>query len=131
MNIKEFGLATDIWVQDALTRVELLAFYYLRTEDTETFAMRDIVRWIGDIGLPMPNRDRLSKNILKSSRFIRATKKGEFRLHPIVVLELDQRFGGLFLHPNKLQLAEDRDISITRDSLDLAGLSQINSITRD
>lgn len=102
MDIARYLNLTNLAAQGEPRRVELLFFYYFKFHDYQAFNATDVHHWCEQLGLPLPNRTRLTANLRKSHRFIKASGGDAiFRLHPTALKELEEELAGLTHEPSK------------------------------
>jgi len=92
MDINEFATQTNLISQTEVTKIRLLAFYYLRTQEVKEFSTQDIALWFDDLNLSKPNLSRVSKNLTSSAGFIQGRVKTAFKLHASTIQKLDVEY---------------------------------------
>lgn len=95
MNFNKFVEETKLLKLIELEKVRLLFFYYHKTELLEEFNKNDIMSWFNSLSLPTPNVSRLINKIRSSKDFIRGKSKSHYKLHALVLDELQATYPGL------------------------------------
>lgn len=95
MDINAYSAATDLLTAGELEKVKYLAFYYHKREGKIEFTKEDISKWFNERHLSQPNMSRLAKKILESGYFIKGTSKGAYKLHALVLDELQSEYPGI------------------------------------
>jgi hypothetical protein len=68
------------------------AYYHLKKEKVEEFTAGEAAKWISTNRLGNPNTARLRANLGDSSRTVKGSKAGAFRLHHKLIKTLDAKF---------------------------------------
>lgn len=95
MKPEDFARSVAITTRTELEKIELLAFFFQKTTGVRDFTRNDILKWFDRLNLGMPNTARLAKRMRESRRFVRGSTPESFRLHAIVLDELQQNHPGL------------------------------------
>ena len=95
MDIKSYCAATGLLGSDELEKVKYLAFYYHKKEGKVEFTKNDIAKWFDERHLSQPNMSRLTTKIRESSSFIKGENKGSYKLHALVLDELQTEYPGV------------------------------------
>jgi len=69
-------------------KVCYLAFFYLKTKNTQDFSIPEAAKWLIDFGFPAPNQSRLENNLKQVRNALIRAPRG-FRLHVNFVTELE------------------------------------------
>ena len=68
------------------------AYYHLKKENVEEFTAGEAAKWISVNRLGAPNTARLKANLVDSSRTVKGSKAGTFRLHHNFIKAMDAEF---------------------------------------
>lgn len=94
MTLTAFLSEADFSRQSELRRVLLLAFYFFRKDEAETFSLDEISESLAKLGYAKPNKARLKTNLKKSKLFVSASGD-RYRIHPAAIEALDSEFPDL------------------------------------
>lgn len=95
MKLEDFARSIGLAPKTELEKVELLAFFFHKTEGKGEFTRCDISRWFDRLNLGAPNLTRLAQRMRESRRFVRGNASQSFKLHAIALDELQQEHPGL------------------------------------
>lgn len=68
------------------------AYYHLKKENVEEFTAAEAAKWISGNSLGTPNTARLKANLQESSRTVKGSKAGTFRLHRKFIKAMDAEY---------------------------------------
>lgn len=92
MKLAKFIDASGIADVSEKNKALYFAYYHLRKENAEEFTAGEAAKWISANRLGAPNTARLKANLADSSRTVRGSKAGTFRLHHNFIKALDAEF---------------------------------------
>jgi hypothetical protein len=130
MNIREFLEVSQFSTQKELRRVLLLAFYYLKQQELESFTLKEISEGLTKLGYAKPNQARLKTNLKKSKLFVAGKTKDSFRIHPISIETLENEYPGLAKKSEEIYTQNsviDESLLLENRSFILSLMRQINA----
>ena len=95
MDLSQYVVKTELFRQNELTKVKLIAFYDGITKKKNTFLLSDVITILREIGHPISNISRLKSYLSKSKEFRKITD-GEYMLTPATREKLSVDYAGLF-----------------------------------
>jgi hypothetical protein len=95
MKLEEFARSVGLAAKTELEKVELVAYFFHKTEGKGEFARDDVSNWFNRLNLGNPNVTRLTQKMRESRRFVRGSTPQSFKLHAITLDELQQDHPGL------------------------------------
>lgn len=95
MDIDSCCAATGLNNAGELDKVKYLVFYYHKKEGKVEISKDDIRNWFDERHFSQPNIARLTRKIRDSHAFIRGSAKGFYKLHALVLVELQSKYSGV------------------------------------
>jgi hypothetical protein len=92
MKLAKFIDVAGIAEKGEKDKVLYFAFYHLKKDKVEEFTAIEAAKWVSANSLGNPNTARLKANLKDSSRTVRGSKAGSFRLHLKFIKELETQF---------------------------------------
>lgn len=92
MKLKDFVVTSNLLAQTELSKIALLAYYYLKKDNIVEFNTANIIEWLVKLNLATPNMSRLQKNIEKSRQFIKGKTPKSFKLHAKELARLETEY---------------------------------------
>lgn len=124
MNRIEFANSIDIVSKTEIDKVIYLAFFDLKFNQKNTFAISDIIVWFDELHLSSPNISRLKSNIAKSKSIILTPSKNSYKIHARTVKKLEEELKinsqnkiGSLEYVNSTRILELKEIKSTEFDL--------------
>lgn len=120
----EFANSIDIVSKIEIDKVIYLAFFDLKFNQKNTFAISDIIGWFDELHLSSPNISRLKSNIAKSKSIISTPSKNSYKIHARTVKKLEEELKinsknkiASFEYVNSTRILELKEIKSTEFDL--------------
>jgi len=90
VNLQQFAQACNLSSSREVDKVCCLAFFYLKTKNTQEFSVPEAAKWLIEYGSANPNQSRLEGNLKQSPKTLKAPRG--FRLHVDFVTEMEAKY---------------------------------------